>query len=136
MDRKQIAYELISRSRSDINSFLHNDFIYPCVLYGIDSFTDEELERFMKLSEHRNNDYRIIIPTLTNVQVTVNTNKSIEEVKADLIECNHNLLKFFSKHEIEYRPSNKSYYTHYGDKKFVSIADINDSDIDEITYEI
>jgi hypothetical protein len=134
MNKKQTAYELALRSKFNINSFLQEEFIIPCILRGFDSFTEEELKDFMLRSECRSNDFNIVVPALTNVIVTVNTNKSIEEVKSDLISCNNDLYKLLSKFEVDYRQTSDTCYMRCVEEPEVCIIDIN-NDENEIVYD-
>jgi hypothetical protein len=134
MDRNKIAYDLLARAKYNHNSFLYTEFVYPSMIKGLDSFTDEELEHFMLRSECRSNDFNIVVPTLTNVIVTVNTNKSIEEVKSDLISCNNDLHKLFSKFEVDYQQTSDTSYTRCVEEPEVCIIDIN-NDENEIVYD-
>jgi hypothetical protein len=133
MNKQQMAYELALRSKFNINSFLQEEFIIPCILRGFDSFIEEELKDFMLRSECKSNDYQIVVPALTNLMITVNTNKSIEEVKSDLISCNNDLYKFFSKFEVGYRQTSDTSYARCVGEPEVCIIDIND-DENEIVY--
>lgn len=134
MNKAEIAEKLLERARYNYNSFLYDEFMYRCMIFGIDSFTEEELEDFMLRSECKSNDYHIAVPALTNVIVTVNTNKSIEEVKADLISCNNDLYKLFTKFELDYRQTSDSSYIRCVGEPEVCIIDLND-DENEIVYD-
>jgi hypothetical protein len=134
MDRNKIAYDLLARAKYNHNSFLYTEFVYPSMIKGLDSFTDEELEHFMLRSECKSNDFHIAVPALTYVVVTVNTNKSIEEVKSDLISCNNDLYKLISKFEVDYNETSDTRYARCVGEPEVRIIDLND-DENEIVYD-
>jgi hypothetical protein len=88
----------------------------------------------MLRSECKSNDFHIAVPALTYVVVTVNTNKSIEEVKSDLISCDNDLHKLFSKFEVDYQQTSDTSYARCVGEPEVCIIDIND-DENKIAYD-